>query len=335
MKLPRLLSACLLGLPLAKAETAPNPAGASSAPAGFLFATFEGEFTPMGEQIHFGLSADGRNWRALNQARPVLVSELGEKGVRDPFLLRAHDGKGFYLIATDLSIYRNPDWTRSKQAGSKSTVIWESADLVNWSAPRLVKVAPDDAGCAWAPEAVYDEEAGDYLVFWASTTARDHFDKFRIWAARTKDFLTFGAPFIYIEKNTTIIDTTIVHDGGSYYRFTKDEKLKSVTMEKSPRLGGPWTDVAGFNLARLTGYEGPACYLIEPAREGRPPVWGLILDNYAKKRGYRPWVTHDLASGVFEEAQDFSFPFKFRHGSVLPLTAEEYARLSRSRDNQP
>jgi beta-galactosidase len=302
----------------------------ATAPGGFLFATFEGEFTPMGEQIYFGLSADGRNWSALNQSRPVLVSELGEKGVRDPFLLRAHDGKGFYLIATDLSIHRNPDWTRSKQAGSKSIVIWESADLVNWSAPRLVKVAPDDAGCTWAPEAVYDEEAGDYLVFWASTTARDEFGKFRIWAARTKDFRSFGAPFIYIEKPTTIIDTTIVHDGTGYYRFTKDEKLKAVTMEKSPRLDGPWEDVPGFSLAQLTGYEGPACYLIEPAREGRPPVWGLILDHYAKKRGYRPWVTHDLASGVFGEAQGFSFPFKFRHGSVLPLTAEEYARLTRS-----
>lgn len=307
-----------------------SAAVAYPAQTGFLFVTFEGEFTPMGEQIYFGLSADGRNWGALNQGRPVLVSELGEKGVRDPFILRAHDGKTFYLIATDLSINRNPDWTRSKQAGSKSIVIWESTDLVKWSAPRLVQIAPDDAGCTWAPEAVYDEESGDYLVIWASTTARDHFGKFRIWASRTKDFLSFGAPFIYIEKPTTIIDTTIVRDGGVYYRFTKDEKQKAITMEKSVRLDGPWTDVTGFNLAKLTGYEGPACYLIEPAREGHPPVWGLILDNYAKKRGYRPWITHDLASGVFDEAQGFSFPFEFRHGSVLPLTATEYSRLKAS-----
>ena len=61
-------------------------------------------------------------------------------------------------------------------------------------APRLVKVAPDDAGCTWAPEAVYDEETADYFVFWASTTAGDDFAKHRIWAARTKDFRSFGKP---------------------------------------------------------------------------------------------------------------------------------------------
>jgi hypothetical protein len=326
MKIPQLLTAVLLGLSILQAA----PATPSAAPAGFLFATFQGESTPMGEQIYFGLSADGRNWTAVNKSEPVLVSRIGEKGVRDPFILRGHDGKTFYLIATDLSIHLNRDWKRAVRAGSKAIVIWESTDLVKWSAPRLVKVAPDDAGCTWAPEAVYDEAAGNYLVFWASTTAGEDFSKHRIWAARTKDFRTFGAPFVYIEKPTTIIDTTIVRDGTNYFRFTKDEKFKAITMEKAERLDGPWADVSGFSLARLVGYEGPSCYLIEPAREGRPPVWGLILDHYARGRGYRPWITHDLASGVFQEAQGFSFPFKFRHGSVLPLTASEYERLKAS-----
>lgn len=300
---------------------------AAAASGGFLFVTFKGEQTPLTEQIYMALSGDGRNWTALNHAEPVLVSQLGEKGVRDPFLLRAHDGKTFYLIATDLSIALNKDWKRAVQGGSRSIVIWESTDLVKWSAPRLVAVAPADAGCTWAPEAVYDEEAGDYLVFWASTTKSDAYAKHRIWAARTKDFRTFGEPFIYIEKPNTIIDTTIVRDGGTYYRFTKDEKFKAITMERSEHLLGPWTDVAGFSLARLVGYEGPECYLVEPAAAGRPPIWTLILDNYAKGRGYQPYISHDLASGKFEEGQGFTFPFRFRHGSVLTLTPEEFRRL--------
>lgn len=303
---------------------------ASHRPGGFLFVTFNSENTPMGEQIHFGLSKDGRNWTALNQSKPVLVSNLGEKGVRDPFLIRAHDGKCFYLIATDLSIHLNPGWPRAVRKGSHSIVIWESADLVQWSAPRLVKVAPDDAGCTWAPEAVYDEEAADYLVFWASTTAGDDFAKHRIWAARTKDFRSFGKPFIYIEKPTTVIDTTIVRDGKAYYRFTKDEKHKAITMEKAGRISGPWTDVNDFTLAQLRGYEGPQCYLIELATAARPPVWGLILDHYSKGRGYQPFTTRDLASGNFEKADDFTFPFHFRHGSVLPVTDEEFARLMKA-----
>lgn len=310
---------------------APGSLPLANAPGGFLFVTFQGEQTPLSEQIYFALSRDGRNWTALNEAKPALVSKLGEKGVRDPYVLRARDGKTFYLLATDLSINLNHDWTRAVRAGSHALVVWESTDLVNWSEPRLVPVAPDDAGCSWAPEAVYDEEAGKYLVFWASTTARDDFAKHRIWAAHTTDFRTFGAPFIFIEKPTTIIDATIVHDAGKYYRFIKDEKFKAITLESAARLSGPWSDVPDFSLAQLVGYEGPECYLIEPRHGERPPVWGLILDHYAKGQGYRPFITHDLASGQFTSAEDFTFPFKFRHGSVLPLTAEEYARLEHAR----
>lgn len=294
---------------------------------GYLFVTFRGQQGPMDEQIYFALSKDGRNWTALNDSKPVLVSLLGEKGVRDPYLLRSHDNKKFYLIATDLSWALDRSVSRSIRAGSRSIVIWESTDLVRWSDPRLVKVAPDDADCAWAPEAVYDEERNDYMVFWASTTQGDNFAKHRIWAAHTRDFKTFSEPFIYFEKPETIIDTTIIHDGRSYYRFTKDEKFKAVTFETSPKLMGPWTDVPNFSLRDLRGHEGPECYIVEPASAVKPATWCLILDHYAANRGYQPFVTHDLGSGRFTPGEGFTFPFKFRHGSVIPVTKTEYQDL--------
>lgn len=321
----------LLTLPVVAGLALMLPGFSTSAKAGaadgFLFVTFKNGRSPLSEQIYFGLSKDGRNWTALNDGDPVLVSKIGEKGVRDPFLLRSHDGKKFYLIATDLSWALDPSGSRAIRAGSRSIVIWESTDLTDWSEPRLVAVAPDDAGCTWAPEAVYDEESGDYLVFWASTTKRDNFSKHRIWAARTKDFTIFGEPFIYIEKSNTIIDTTIVHDGRAYYRFTKDERVKAITLETSPKLMGPWTDVPEFSLAQLRGHEGPECYLVEAASADKPATWCLILDHYAKGLGYQPFVTHDFASGQFTPGAGFSFPFHFRHGSVVPVTSAEYQRL--------
>lgn len=303
------------------------PAPIFARPAGFLFATFKGEQTPLSEQVYLALSLDGRRWTALNGGAPSLVNELGERGVRDPFLLRAADGAGYYLIGTDLSINRDPDWTRAVRAGSRCIVVWESPDLVRWSPPRLAAVAPADAGCAWAPEAVHDARTGDYLVFWASTTARDDFVRHRIWAARTRDFREFSAPFVYIEGEAPVIDTTIVHDGRAYFRFTKDERHKSVTLQTCETLEGVWREVEGFTLRGMAGYEGPQCYLIEPGAEGRSPVWGLIMDHYMAGRGYQPYVTGDLASGRFEPAAGFHFPFPFRHGSVLSLTREEVDRL--------
>lgn len=294
---------------------------------GYLFATFKGEQTPMTEQIYFALSQDGRIWNALNGGQPVLVSTLGEKGVRDPYLLRSHDGKKFYLIATDLSINLNHDWRRAVRAGSKSIVIWDSTNLVHWSEPRLVKVAPDDAGCTWAPEAIYDERQKEYLVFWASTTAGDNFAKHRIWAAWTKDFVTFDKPFIYTEKPWTLIDSTIVRENGTYYRFSKDEKEKDITFESCSTLTGRWNDVTNFSLAKMRGYEGPECYLIKPAADGKPATWCLILDQYSKGTGYQPFISEDLSGGQFKAGEGFVFPFKFRHGSVLPVSAAEYERL--------
>ncbi len=294
---------------------------------GYLFVTFKGEQSPMTEQVYFVTSRDGREWKSLNGGEPVLVSTLGERGVRDPFLIRAQDGSTFFLIATDLSINLNNNWGRAVRAGSKSIVIWESTDLVTWSEPRLVKVAADDAGCTWAPEVVYDESTKDYLVFWASTNASDNFAKHRIWAARTKDFKTFSEPKIYIDKPTAVIDTDIVYENGKYYRFSKDEKFKAITAETSETLDGPWTDMPNFSLAKLTGFEGPACYRMTTAEPGKPAKWCLLLDHYARGEGYKPFVTDDLASGQFTPAPGFSFPFKLRHGSILPVSDEELSRL--------
>ncbi len=303
---------------------------------GYLFATFRGEATPMTEQIYFLLSEDGNNWQALNGAEPVLVSDLGDKGVRDPFIIRSPNHDKFFMIATDLSIHlTNHDWDRASTRASKSLVIWESTDLVNWSEPRLVKVAPDNAGSAWAPEAVWDEENQTYMAFWASQTSDDNFSKFRIWAARTKDFKTFGEPFIYIEKPTTVIDTTIVNENGTYYRFTKDEKSKAITMETSQHLMSGWQDVEGFTLDKLQGYEGPAAFVYQQAKDGQPAKWKLLLDQYSKGTGYQTFETDNLSSGKFSAGEKMTFPFHpVRHGTVVSLSKAEYERLKNADKNK-
>jgi len=305
---------------------------ALAAEGGFLFTTFRDETTPLSEQIYMGISEDGRRWDTLNDGNPVLVSDVGEKGVRDSFLLRSHDGQKVWLIATDLCVHSNRDWNRNTHAGSKSLVIWESSDLVHWTPPRLAVVAPGDAGCVWAPEAIYDEDAGDYLVYWASTTARDKFSKQRIWAAHTKDFRSFDTPFIYVEKSNHVIDIDIMHDGDTYYRFTKDDKEKSVSMASSKKLMGPWQEMPQFTAGQGKNFEGPVCYQLKAATSSHPPVWCLLLDNVSDRIGsgafgYVPFISTNLSSGQFKPATDFHFPYPFRHGSVLPITTAELERL--------
>ena len=308
-------------MPTAQQETASG---------GYLFATFKGEGSPMGEQVYFGLSRDGLEWQPLHDGEPALVSQIGEKGVRDPFLLRLEDDGGFVVIATDLSVFHiDHDWGRAVTRGSRNVVIWTSPDLAQWSPPTLVEVAPEDAGCTWAPQSIYDRERGEYLVYWASTTAGDDFAKHRIWAVYTPDFKTFGDPFVYLERDDAVIDTDIIFDPDSdrYYRFSKNETTKAIDMQASDSINGEWSDVAGYSLGDLRGYEGPACYRLRNKYGSMSDRWCLLLDHYARGEGYKAWTTDDLSSGKFEPSDAIEFPFRFRHGSVLPLTDEEYERV--------
>ena len=297
----------------------------------YLFAHFVGtESNANEEQIYFSVSTDGTTWTTLNGGSPVLTSNVGEKGVRDPYILRGEDGK-FFIIATDLSIYNlgltqgSNKWGYSQTNGSKNIVVWESSDLVNWSEASLVKVATDNAGCTWAPEAVYDAETDSYMVFWASKTSDDDYAVHRVYKSYTKDFKTFSEPEIYIDDGEIgNIDTTIISDKGVYYRFTKNETNSSVTMMKSTSLSDGWKDVATYKLNNVagntvTGYEGPTIYKLNGENK-----WCLLLDYYSKSQGYKPFITSDITKGEFTSATDFTFDAKYRHGTVMPITQAEY-----------
>jgi hypothetical protein len=211
--------------------------GAAPRYAGYLFSHFTGEGTAAGEQVYFALSQgnDPTRWRQLNGGQPVLTSTLGTRGVRDPFVIRSPRGDRFYQIATDLRIYGNGNWDAAQRTGSRSIVVWESTDLVNWSAPRLVRVSPDTAGNTWAPEAYYDESLGRYVVFWASTlyAADDpgHTGSSynRMMYATTTDFRTFSTAQVWVDKGYSTIDSTLIKHNGTYYRFTKDERSSSAS----------------------------------------------------------------------------------------------------------
>ena len=87
----------------------------------------------------------------------------------------------------------------------------------------MVQVAPDNAGCAWAPESIYNEETGAYMVYWASKTD----GKQKIYCSETRDFVNFTEPEIYLEKDTDVIDTTIFEEDGVFYRFSKTRRTKT------------------------------------------------------------------------------------------------------------
>lgn len=158
---------------------------------GYLFVHFIGEQKD-GEQIYFSLRRDGLHWEDLNQGKPVLKSSIGEAGARDPFLIRSprKSGPKYFLIATDLRIEAGKGWQVAQYSGSRDILVWESDDLVHWNGPTAHTIGVEGAGCVWAPEAIYDEEADAILLFWASMVKLpgDAEPKQRIYWSHTRDF---------------------------------------------------------------------------------------------------------------------------------------------------
>ncbi len=299
----------------------------------YLFVHFSGsEKNADEEQIYFSVSKDGQSWRTLNNKQPILTSTMGEKGVRDPHIIRSPEGDKFFLIATDLSIFNrgyDPNrWGTCQRNGSRSIMIWESNDLVHWSNQRMAQIAPPNAGCAWAPESVYDSEKDAYMVFWASKTSDDNYTTQRIYRCYTKDFKHFTDAELYIDDgNVSNIDTSFIKHNGTYYRFTKNETNSSVTMMRGDSLSGGFSDVPSYTINgeqgnMVTGYEGPTVYKLNGQDK-----WCLLLDFYSQSGGYKPFMTDDISKGIFTSAQDFDFDMKYRHGTVIPITSEEYDAL--------
>ncbi|MBX4179091.1 family 43 glycosylhydrolase [Streptomyces geysiriensis] len=309
--------------------------------AGYLFAYFTGEGTADGEQIRYALSRgnDALRWRELNGGEPVLTSTTGERGLRDPFVIRSPEGDRFFMIATDLRMYRNSSgsWDEVQRHGSKSIMVWESTDLVHWTDQRLVEVAPDNAGNTWAPEAYWDDELDAYVVFWASKLYADddpgHTSSTynRMLYATTEDFRSFSEPKVWNDPGYSVIDSTVVEHEGTYYRYTKDERdpssgspcSKFVTAEKSTSLTDTSFDFVSDCIGRgaMERGEGPTVF-----KSNTEEKWYLFVDEYGG-RGYLPFETTDLASGEWTPSTDYLLPASPRHGTVIPVTQAEYDRL--------
>ena len=302
----------------------------------YLFVHFREKTTPDGEQVYFGLSRDGFHWESVNGGRPVLWAYYGDKGVRDHTIARRKDG-GFVILSTDLSLsygmrgQYHGSWDEISRHGSRCLSLWESPDLVTWTEQRLIDMGDDGFGCVWAPDLIWDEQDGSWLLHWSSSHRSNGYGDKSIWCCRTKDFHTFTKPKeLYRDPACGVIDSAIYREGGTWYMFLKHEKDPAcVRLMKAPAAEGPYTVIPAFDeeMAKLQSgkYEAPTAFRTDDGR------WCLFLDYYGVRgagQGYVPFVAESIDSGRFIRSDAaFSFPYGFKHGTILPISLEEYERI--------
>lgn len=310
------------------------------------------------EQMYFAAGKDNLHFEDLNDGEPVLTSEIGDKGIRDPFIFRSAEGDHFYMIATDLKV-QTTGWGNAQYAGSLRMLVWESDDLVNWSKPRLADVGMNtedfeqfgNVGCLWAPEAIYDEKTGEYVVFWASMSKDKTYQI--TYYSKTRDFVNFTTAKKFIDRGNKqhCIDTSIVKgNDGKYYRVSADTnanegQLSEIILESSDSVLGDWKRLA--NIYEIQGgmknydaykkdtnvnfvggvVEGPELFALNDGK-----TFGLYMDNYGG-RGYIPTTTTDISdisgkSWTLYTSDEYDFgSLKKRHGSIMGITEDEYKAL--------
>lgn len=111
-----------------------------------------------------GLS-DGNNalqYNFYNQGNPILISDVGSKHTRDPFVVRGAHGKQNFIIATDNSLKAiNYNFAYANANSSRKITVYDSDGngFSKWKPARVTKdLLPSWSGGVSAPEAIWDCE---------------------------------------------------------------------------------------------------------------------------------------------------------------------------------
>ncbi|MWV48448.1 hypothetical protein GRS96_04055 [Rathayibacter sp. VKM Ac-2803] len=306
--------------------------GRTAPDAGYASAYFKSD----GDEKIYQAATSGNDFftfSPVNNGQAVITSTTDTRGLRDPFILRSHNGDKYYMVATDLCISCGTSWGDAQSKGSLKIEVWESVDLVKWTRTNGVDtgitVNQPAAGMTWAPEAYWDDALQSYVVFFSSRLYSDatktNSDKLysRVFSVITRDFRTFTyPPATWQDTGYARIDSTITRIGDYYYRFTKNEEGgaagtleagKDIFLEKSKVLTAPttssnWTadpnttwQLTDTNMTRLeTGQEGEGPEIIK-LNAGDPndttangDGYAFLVDNYGSG-GYKAFVTSGAA----------------------------------------
>ena len=289
---------------------------------GYLFTYFTGNHISE-EAVCYAVSLDGSSFWALNDGKPVLDSKIisSTGGVRDPHILRSEDGKTFYMVLTDMVSGNGWD-------SNRAMVMLKSENLVDWSY-SVINMQKKYAGQerlkrVWAPQTVFDPEAGKYMVYWSMQYAGG--PDVIYYAYANADFTDLeGEPkVLFLPQNRkSCIDGDIVYKDGLFHLFYKTEGHGNGIKVATTRslTSGKWVEDPDYKQQTKEAVEGAGTFKLIGQDK-----YILMYDVYMKGR-YQFTETTDLKN--FKVIDDeVKMNFHPRHGTVIPITRDELMRLT-------
>lgn len=317
----------------------------------YLFAYFSNN-SPEGEQLRYAISEDGFNYSPLNAGNPVISSEkiALKKGIRDPHITRAQDGKTFYMVCTDM---RSSEGWQSNDG----IILMKSSDLLNWEHtaidfptrfPDLEGFDKENLHAVWAPQTIWDAEKKQYMVYysigrhdWEYPVGNRFQPYFKIfYSYANADFTDLTEPELLFDFGTAAIDGDIVYDkkNEEFVLFFKDEGLhtenngfrtaQGVMRATSANINGPYE--VEYRHLNLNGraVEGSSVFPLINSDE-YVLMYDCYIDGY-----YQFCKSSNLENFTLVQNSPAKSDFTPRHGSVMHITHDEYVRLQSWSDNQ-
>ena len=302
----------------------------------YLFAYFPANDN---ENIYYALSNDGYNFTPMNNGKRVVAADTVsiKKGLRDPHVLRAPDG-WFYMVNTDMKSAEG--W-----ASNRGMVLMKSRDLINWKHSTVH--FPDkykgknfaNVTRVWAPETIWDANyvnkdgsKGRPLVYYSLLTndGTIPYDKV-FFNYANEDFTDLeGDPIHFFDRGKSTIDMDIVYNPVDklYYAFYKNEgdggicKVQAQTLTSENGTKAPtWYKRSGALQQTTEAVEGAGVFKLINQNS-----WVLMYDCYMNGH-YQFTSSTDLENFKFVQDTKTSGAFTPRHGTILPITAQETAAL--------
>lgn len=300
--------------------------------------------------LFMAVSYDGYTFTAVNDGKPVIAGDsiAEQHGIRDPHIYRAPDGK-FYIAMTDLHIYgkekgyRSTQWERDDKYGwgnNRGLVLMKSDDLIHWThtevrIDKLFLETFGELGCAWAPETIWDPEAGKLMVYFTIRQSAEARTKL-YYSYANKDFTTLETEprllFEYPDEKIQVLDADIcpMPDGRFFMTYVAQERPGGIKYMISDKINS-FND---YHAEQIDTEKGD-CEAPNTWKRIGEDKWVVMYDIFSINPHNFGFVeTSDFKTfkplGRFNEgvmkATNFVSP---KHGSVIHITKKEARRLEK------
>lgn len=285
-------------------------------------------FTKNGEDgLHLAASTDGYNWQKIERPADFWLPKIGNsKLMRDPSVVKGPDDT-YHMVWTS-------GWNENN-IGYAST-----KDFINWSEQQEIPVMAHEPTVrnSWAPEVVYDEKTGNFVIFWSSTIpgrfpetdgASEEGYNHRLYYTTTKDFKTFTPTELFYDPGFSVIDATFLTFNDQLYLIVKDEtrfppkKYFQIAIAHSKT--GPFEKLSDPITPEGFWVEGPTA--VQIGNEAIIYYDAYMTRRYGALRSTDMKTWEDISDQMHFPDEDS--PIRMRHGTVIEVPIEVLESYSR------